>query len=118
MKQKEMLYKVGNLFYFSSRFQIGNGTEHRHCYIFIMVYKIYSSKTCCKTLNLSGNVINLIKMFTEICECPNLARFLSNSFLLKMLFLLQSNYNGIDLGNPDNVNLFYRHNTFGLEIFM
>lgn len=86
--------------------------------IYLLQYIKCSLKTCCKHLTLSGNVINLIKMFTEIRECPNLARFLSNSFLLKMLFLLQSNKNGIDLGNPDNVNLFYRHSTFGLEIFM
>lgn len=58
-------------------------------YIFIIIYERISRKPNIR-LSLSEDVINHVNLFTQICESLEFARFIIDSFLLEMLFLLQS----------------------------
>lgn len=65
-------------------------------YIFITIYERIRRKLNIR-ISLSENVIKYVKLFTQICECLQFARFIIDSFLLEMLFLLQSIWKRIDI---------------------
>lgn len=63
-----------------------------------------------RRLNLSGNVINHVNIVYTICECLEFARFIINTFLLDMVFLLQRIWNRTDLEDLTTVLNYFLDN--------